>query len=190
MTAVVLDGVVTRQPGDFADRRLADRARADGLRRPCFGSPARHGRPDLRGRRSARRRCARQPSSALRRERSDESSHRRGVRPPGQDLRGRREASSPSRCFRACPPRLRSLRPALARVRVEVPSSSKRPVRQARPGLASRKRPASAYSSRATTPGPGLRSKISRKPLSSTRRRGCVIGEPRDPRGHPQRVSM
>ena len=49
--------------------------------------------------------------------------------------RGKREASFRSRRSRACPPRLRSLRPARARSEFDVPSSSKRPVRQARPGL-------------------------------------------------------
>ena len=79
---------------------------------------------------------------------------RRSRRPRASPRHPRSPARSPSRLGRASPP------PAA------VPSAA------ARPGLASRRLPASTYSSSATTPESSLRSKTSRIPLSSTIRRG------------------
>ena len=108
--------VFDRRPRASAGRvpgsRPAGRGPADGLRRSGRGSSARRGRPDLRDRPAARRRCARPPSPSPPRGRPAESSRRRAAPPPGPGPRGKPEASSRSRRPRASPRRLRSPRPA------------------------------------------------------------------------------
>ena len=173
VTAVVLDGVVAGQPGDFTDPAPRVAGQRMGCRRPCFGSSARRGRPDLRGRRSARRQCARQPSSGL---------------PAGKT--GRIVTSASSSTARARSSRQTRSELPVAPLSSVPPTSSiasasscavrvRRPLFQqtacqageARLGLAQETGVGDRARAR-QLPGPACRSKISRKPLSSTMRRG------------------